>query len=246
MFLLVSFTRFNLNGKYSRFALAKSCENGELVIDRILDMGLEGEYGVPLPTKLGVGPEVTSGMGTSDKYALLQLSPVIVGRTEKFIALTHTLPGYIWLLATSKENPSLELVRIFPGVTEKLLDAGSELEYAVLDVQPTQNGNLLFATRSEEAVILGASGIPKPNCVADFQNQEFRDRLRFRRMMSLRNFPDLKWYELDPESKTFTEKPSPPGIPVKLTQIEDVQKFHFWFDERGNVLSTLSKGQSTK
>ncbi len=122
-FLLVAFTRIELDGKNSRFALAKRNEKKELILERLLDMGLKESWGVPK-----AGPRPANYFGVSERYMDLFLSPSFVMRSNAFLILVYGRPGYMWMLDLRKESPSLDFVRIYDKVKEEFPRPGNSLD----------------------------------------------------------------------------------------------------------------------
>lgn len=234
-FLLIAFQRIQLKGKSSLFALATRNEQKELVLDRVLEMGLSKPWGVPR-AKTGFA----AYFGVNDAYLHLFISSTFVMRTESALAMVHGRPGYVWLMDLGKENLSMDLIKIHDGVKEGMLADGYPLEHCVLGGHPMPDGRFLLATRSEKAVLFGAKNHPRPKQATDIKDPLFKGDLAVQRQLSIMDFPDLLWWELDPTEKTLRSVPSPAGIPERLTKAEEVKTFRFWFTPSGAVGSTLS------
>jgi hypothetical protein len=52
---------------------------------------------------------------------------------------------------------------------------------------------------------------------------------------SVVRFPEILWWDLDPDSGQFTEEPAPKGAPSKFDSLEAITKFKFRIDINGSV-----------
>ncbi|MBI3132697.1 MAG: hypothetical protein HYZ13_15385 [Acidobacteria bacterium] len=234
-FLLMAFTRIRIGERYSRFALATRDGEKRLVPDRLLDMGLEKPWGIPRTEG-----SLAGHFGVNPAYNELFIGGYSILRSGTFLAVVSLRAGYVWLLDAGREHPTLELVRVHSGVKDAFLAGEPHLEHCVLDAHPTSDGRFLFATRSERAVIFGAMHHPKPVDITSMKDPIFKTDRAVAQILSLRDEPDLEWYELDPMAKTFKSVPSPPGVPERLVKPEEIKGFRFWFTSKGHVACTLS------
>ena len=234
-FLLVAFTRIRVGEKYSKFALATRKAEKELVLDRLIDMGLEKSWGIPREEG-----SLAGHFGVNPAYNELFVAGFPILRSGPFLAVVSLRAGFVWLMDTGKENPAMDLLRIHGGVKESMLSGDPHLEHCVLDAHATQDGHFLFAIRSERAVIFGAMRYPQPKDVTDIKNPLYGNDRSVAHLLSLRDEPDLEWRELDPFERTFHLLPSPVGVPERFTKPEEIRGFRFWFTPKGYVVCTLS------
>ncbi len=171
----------------------------------------------------------------------LLLSPTYVMRTPSHLAVVHTLPSFVWLMDLRREHPSMDLLKIYSSIKENMLLGTAPLGNCILDAHPEADGRFLFATRSEKAVLFTAMQQPKPKDAKDIQDPLFKMDLALHQRLSVTDEPDLEWWELDPWEKNFLERPTPAGIPERLTNPEEVRRFRFWYTVSGHVASTLSR-----
>lgn len=234
-FLLIAFTRIHLGDRYSRFAIAKRIDGNELVVERLLDMGLEKPWGIPRDEGSLAGL-----FGVNPAFNELFIASLATLRSGSFLAVAALRAGYVWLMDTAKEEPNLELLKVHGGVKDSMLAGEPHLEHCVLDAHPTRDGHFLFATRSERAVLFGAMTHPKPIDIHSLKDPVQKADRAVAHLLSLRDEPDLEWWELDPWEKAFRSFPPPPGVPERLTSPEDIRGFRFWFTPKGFVACTLS------
>lgn len=235
-FLLIAFTRIRQGDRYSKFAIAKRNDEKELVLDRLLDMGLEKPWGIPRDEG-----SLAGHFGVNPAYNELFIAGFSVLRSGSFLAVTALRAGFVWLMDVGKETPSFDLLKIHGGVKESMLGGEPHLDHCVLDAHPTRDGHFLFATRSERAVLFGAMNHPKPTDIASLKDPLQKTDRAVAQLLSLRDDPDLEWWELDPWEKSLRAFPSPPGVPERLTALEEVRAFRFWFTQKGFVACTLSR-----
>ncbi len=234
-FLLIAFTRIRVGDRYSKFAIARRNEEKELLVDRLLDMGLESPWGIPRDEATMAGH-----FGVNPVYNELFIAGFPVLRTPSHLAVVGLRAGYVWLMDLDREAPAFDLLKIHSGIKDSMLGGQPHLDHCVLDAQPTREGRFLFATRSERAVLFGAMNLAKPQDVSALKEPLQKTDRAVAQLLNLRDEPDLEWRELDPVEKSIHTVPSPPGVPERLVSLEDIRSFRFWFTKKGNLACTLS------
>lgn len=135
--------------------------------------------------------------------------------------------------------------------------APMDYEYAILGVQPRPDGHLLIAARSAEAVqqsrtwkpdlpppepvrlsfseSLGKSPEEQGEAMEMKQDQAKLDRARQAQEARLKAFPDLVWWDFDPDTGAFRQEPPPEGVPDKFPSLAALQAFSFAYKPDGNL-----------
>jgi len=225
-----------VEGKESScFALAALDDSNVLRLRSILDMGLQEPYATPVPPK---NPEAEAPKPkVNRKYLLplLGLGSKIV-RSSDALAIVSERLGYIWILDTKKESPSLRLVKVFPALTEAKFRTPDKMETAILGFQPRPDGHFLLATRSEAAVLAGVDEASPPiTSIADFKDKaRMESRLKLENAQ-LEKHPEILWWDLDPTTGKLTRESAPAGMPDKIFDAAVLRKFCFRFKPDGTV-----------
>lgn len=143
------------------------------------------------------------------------------------------------------------------NLPEEALKAPMDYEFAVLGAQPRPSGHILIAARSEEAILQSPTwtpDLPPPEAVrlsaseafgrtAEEQGealemkQEARDRARGLEAQAarLKAFPDLVWWDFDPDTGAFRREPPPQGVPERFPSLAALKAFTFRFKADGNL-----------
>lgn len=203
-------------GRLSKLAVGRRKQRSggsEIEIERVLDMGL--------PDALAR----KSGLGGAFGFLFV---PWVVQIPGGF-ALVHPQTGYLWTLFREGEGVKVRTARLY-GWMEDLLLKGQAHETVVLDVQPTSEGTLLFAARTEGGVLATTAqreethkSRPVPKGMAlDEAAQAAAERAQLfqaqgddQRLAHWRNYPQLKWFRVDPGTGQVHET-NPSGAPSSL------------------------------
>lgn len=230
------------NGRFSKIALGrrKERQGGAVIqVEQVVDMGL--------PESLSKRQGLGGGFG-------FIFNPWTVQIPGGF-ALVHAKTGYVWSIFRESEGVKTRVSRIFPWV-EDLLVKGKPMETVILDAQPTQEGNLLVASRVEGAVLattayVEESSLPQPTpkgmALADAAQsaveraQMLQPQGRVQHLAHWRSYPQLKWFEIDPSSGQVREV-FPPGGPSTLP---DQPPFAFTLSMKGRVIPQGASSQDT-
>ena len=226
-----------VEGKASScFAVAVMDDSNVLRLRSILDMGLEEPYAT-VPKPAGNAAAESQKPKVNPKYVLplLGLGSKIV-RSSDALAIVSERTGYIWILDTQKESPSLRLVKVFPALTEAKFRTPDKMETAILGIQPRPEGHFLLATRSEAAVMAGVDETSPPiKSIADFKDKaRAESRLKLENAQ-LEKFPEILWWDLDPTTGKLTRESAPAGMPDKIFDAAVLRKFCFRFKPDGTV-----------
>lgn len=246
-------------------AIAKRNGHGKLVIHETEDVGLGGPafiWGTPdVPSDAGEAQAYNYNRPRWMRNPALigplsALSP---------FARQYRVPGHLVFVGShlgvfiviNARTGSVER-------TTRLLDLPKEAdaqplayEQAVLGVQPRPDGHLLIAARSAEAVqqsrtwkpdlpppepvrlsfseSLGKSPEEQGEAMEMKQDQAKLDRARQAQEARLKAFPDLVWWDFDPDTGAFRQEPPPEGVPDKFPSLAALQAFSFAYKPDGNL-----------
>lgn len=228
---------FTLGDKHSWMAILDTQHSsGTLKVQRLLDMGV------------------------GDRAPFL-FAPSVVQIPDGWAAV-FARTGHFWLVQEKGAQARIRMLRIFPFVSHKALDAMASVEPPILGCQPMEDGTLLIASRSEEAVLKArkmakglAPEMDEPGHLdpALLNNHSDKGRAEIDRAMDdhaerikkiamdteakvLDLFPEILWWSLDPSSGRFKQIPPPEGAPGRITTVELFHKFRFRPTVKGQLL----------
>jgi hypothetical protein len=165
------------------------------------------------------------------------MHPDFVVHTPDFLVLASGQTGFMWILDKRKESPSLHLVRLFSFVNEKILAKPEQLEWAILGMQPTPDGDVLIASRSEGAVKNARQLFPTPFLNTKLLQDPAHMKQREQNMKdSVEFFPEVCWWKLDPESGVITKVEAPANFPEKLPNSRAMTAFRFRPKTNGDLI----------
>ena len=236
-FLVDFLEPMTLGQEASLLALAKRDRNGMLQIESLVDMGLkQGLLTARPPTK---GWSLTEVMEVSAiRPVYRRIHPDFVARTPDALVLASGYTGFLWVVRMRDSGPFVRRVDLFPGVTEDVLAKGMDLEWGVLGLQPTPDGRVLAATRSEQAVLHGRKVEPSSplKTLANFKDAVFMDARGKSIKASLETFPELQWWSLDPETGGIRKEETPLNTPARFPDIATAARFRFRPKTNGDLL----------
>ncbi len=228
---------FTLGDKHSWMAiLDPQHSSGTLKVQRLLDMGV------------------------GDRAPFL-FAPNMIQIPDGW-AVVFARTGHFWLVQEKGAQARLRMLRLFPSVNHKSLDVMASVEPPILGCQPMEDGTLLIASRSEEAVLKArkiAKGLApeldepghldpallnnhsdKGRADIDRAMDDYAERIRKistnveERVLDL--FPEILWWSMDPSSGKFTQISPPEGAPGRITTVELFRKFRFRPTVKGQLL----------
>jgi len=219
----------------SPFALLKRGEDGALKIESLLDWGLKAK----LRHKDADGTWYFS----PDVLHLTWQWGLEYARTPSALVIYSSLGGYFWSVDTDQEQIDLKTRVLYPAVKDFLYGPKAQfLEAPVLEVQPCQDGHLLIAARSEDAVFKAREleakmqfrAIPDPSkpTPVKFDDQS-KEAVRRQGLIA---YPELLWWDLDPSSMSFKHLDAPYGAPIHFTSLEQFRNFAFRHKVDGSIV----------
>ena len=163
----------------------------------------------------------------------------------------------IFIAISARTGKVERMAKLFKDLPDDAMTTPEAYEYGVLSVEPRPDGHLLIAARSEEAVVqsrtwkadlppqepvrlsfaeaFGKSAEDQGDLLEEKQDAADLARADEVREARLRHFPDLVWWDFDPDSGAFRHEPSPTGVPDKFPSVSALQAFTFRFKADGNL-----------
>lgn len=231
---------FTKDGKRSLIGIFRLREDGKLVLEDVPDIHLEHplfRIGKPKPDETFVTLDPA--------YTALApfLEPLI--QTQDYLMFASTRAGILWVL--DRERGSVRRTINLYSVEDKDLGVTSDLESAILGIQPRSDGKVVIAARDEVAfrtagkffkyqkkekhsAIWEEDKTPNPDTSDDPQHRKLEA------FSAIRTFGDILWWELDPSTGKL-EQIYPEGAPTRIQTPQDLKRFHFHF-EPGDKLKT--------
>ncbi len=242
-------------------ALLLPLENGKYLGFAFMPSFMEGKQGYPMAIlrpsgedrQLQVESCFTFDLSIPEPYTRLnasnaaerlaisvELSRVQPVRTPKHLFAVYANPGYITVFR-ARDGRLLREVKVFPSITDKERFSQKTLP-CILGFQPTRDGDLLFATRGEDAVRHGVElerlyqakwrergGISS----SDFQMLQ-QSSLEAREATN-KAHPQIYWWRLNPEQGTLQEVAAPKNAPRSLAAFRTEEDFHWILNEDESI-----------
>ncbi len=229
-----SISAFALGDSISKFALISRDSKGMYRSEKLLDMGLPEAFATE--SAVGENKDNQASKGSAlHEVKLSALNPKyrynsadFVVHTPDFLILAAGQTGFIWILDKRKEVPSLNFRKLFGCVNEKSLAKPDEIEWSILGMQPMPDGDVLIASRSEDAVKHARQLFPTPTLHLKLMQDPAHMKQREQNMKdSVEFYPEICWWKLDPESGVITRVDPPVNFPTKLPSLKAMMGFRF-------------------
>jgi hypothetical protein len=148
------------------------------------------------------------------------------------------LPRSGWVVAFNPENGRARgSVQLYPSSMSPEHRIKAK-EVAILGWRPTKDGRLLLAARSEDAVLNSRDIFQDASKLSSLDSEGYAKAMDRYFESSLEAFPDLRWFEFDPESRHFKPAPVPRSQPEKVRTGSALRAFQFWMDARGECTAS--------
>lgn len=163
----------------------------------------------------------------------------------------------IFIVISARTGKVERVARLFDDLPEDAMTTPEAYEYGLLGVQPRPDGHLLIAARSEDAVVqsrtwkpdlappepvrlsfteaFGKSAEDQGDLLEEKQDAADRARAGEVREARLRHFPDLIWWDFNPDTGTFRRERAPDGVPEQFPSTAALRAFGFSFKPDGNL-----------
>ncbi|MFN8010853.1 MAG: hypothetical protein U0P81_05560 [Holophagaceae bacterium] len=111
-------------------------------------------------------------------------------------------------------------------------------EVALLGWRPSKDGELLIAARTEDAILNSRDIFQDTSKLRTMDPAAYAKAMDRYFEASLEAFPDLRWFEFDPESRHFRPILAPRNQPERVLSGSALRGFQFWLDAKGNCTSS--------
>ena len=243
-FLISAKSLFTKGTQFSPFAVGRERE-GKLEIKELLEIDIGEKFFDGLLPKADL-----------NIFKKLYLTGFLTGfvRGKEYLAFANRAVGRLILININ--NLKTRYIKVFPDHADK--DAWGpklfEIEYALLGIQPTGDGGFILATRSQEAMlksreaekISGANRIQLQTSGNTARDQEIlkeklRDPRRLDQLAAATNvgtiiYPEILWWNLDPETGKLARIVPNSGVPESIPQIERLRDFRFRTDYKNKII----------
>ncbi len=173
-----------------------------------------------------------------ERYACEGRIPALVptlwtpAQLKDYLVMAATQTGVLWII--SLEDGRCKRVIDLGDMGEKLQKA-ELLEHFLLAMQPTSDQRLLVAT-CDPVLLRFAEGLYLP----PESSLEARKKARKDFLTTAADFRTPVWLSIDPgDSWNITKVDPPLGLPQHAWDNNMLQRFHFIFDPKGNVVSNM-------
>ncbi len=248
--LVRTYQPLHLRGRNSILGVFRTGPKGQVELDDlILDDTLEGM----LETLNLPGPDgrirATAGFRAPFRMAFMlpQAFHLVATRDAHILVNAHL--GHL-LALDRQDGHKLRARDVFSYGEVKALKSLEEFEHCLLGVQPTANGRLLLATRSEDA-FQNARKIFAPRPLSTVELAAFKEKRseglaafladqKHARAESLKAFPEIFYWDFDPLSGDLIRQATPAGLPGQLLGSELLSAFSIQL--RADGRAALPKG----
>lgn len=221
--------------------------------DLVLDDALEGM----LETLNLPGPDgkirATAGFRAPFRMAFMlpQAFHLVATRDAHILVNAHL--GHL-LALDRQDGHKLRARDVFGYGEAKALKSLEEFEHCLLGVQPTPEGRLLLATRSEDA-FQNARKVFAPRPLSTVELAAFKEKRsegltvfladqKRARAESLKAFPEIFYWDFDPLTGDLIRQPTPAGLPGQLLGSELLSAFSIQFQADGRAALPKGSGGS--
>ena len=241
-FILVAMRgTFNREGRKSFLALAKADASQRLQVQDLVDMGADLDKLIQDPGRMG--------------FFFARAVPLRDGWL-----LTNVRTGHLWLVqrASGEGRVRAKALMLYPAA-EAALKKGVRLEPPILALQPTREGDVLLAARSEKAMLEArataetlafeaerkrpqdTAGLTASQRASGATRQRVeetgsRDRVAAEDL-TVKAYPEVQWFELSAATGKL-RRVDLPGATGLLGGLADLQGFGFGFRPDGSLVMT--------
>ena len=156
-------------------------------------------------------------------------------------------PDVGWFFVFSPEDGRyLRKARVFLDVSEDAIRAGKEFGPVGLGFEPRRDGRVVFATMSKEYVELAIEMFPTPTLADMGIKPEDMDKsssltIQLEKLKEvedkrIKKWPQVLWWEFDPDTGKFDRIPTPEGFPDKLKGRDDAWNFDWRIRADGTLV----------
>ena len=161
-------------------------------------------------------------------------------RTDTKIVVHFPYVGWFFVFSP-EDGRFLRKARVFIDVTEEAIKSGKEFGPVGLGFEPRQDGRIVFATMSKEFVLLGMELFPPPPFKDEDLHKgdtlnEYLKNYKEVEDKRIKKWPQVLWWEFDPDTGKFDRIPTPEGFPDKLKGRDDAWNFYWRIRADGTLV----------
>lgn len=236
--LILFFTRAGFqfsSGHWAPMYIAASNDQGTLVLKKLVQL----DIGEPLHLRPGArapeGPELNAY--TSNKNFLIYKNiqfefPIPIYQLDSGYFIVSKHMGVFWYF--DMKGNLKKRYQLFELMKDDDFSNIWKFERAIIGCNSAPDQRLLVASRTKEAVFL-AQGF-YPSIVDEDKNLVDRHLAKYREQQNRNTFPDIIWWELDPESASSKRIDPPPGAPIDIRNLPIGRDLSFSFRGDGQIL----------
>lgn len=203
-------------------------EKGELVLESLVDLGLKPSY---------VAGWVEGHPRTHDAWSFLE-NMLMTGQWLQSGDHWNWVDAHTGSVLTfTNKGRLVRRTRLYRSPGEEAWKGPGFLNYtsAILAAQPTRDGDLLIAARTEDTVCLANTYLETDDSLEAFQDEARRKRNLRMEDERLKAFPEVVWWEYSPVRGTFHEVPAPRNVASRLPTRAAFEAFTFRMKVDGNL-----------
>ena len=221
----------------SKWAFAKTDDVKHLKVQKLVDMQL------PMPL-VKEKPKGKDGWTLEDEVQMTGLEPAFSGIAADFVArypdglvLASGHTGFLWIITMKDSGPSTRMVQLFPTVVPVMKKTPGLLEWSILGMQPMPDGSILIASRSEHAVLFARAEDAPLRSLSQCKDALFMSKKERSMLESVRQHPEILWWNLDPGTGAIWKVDPPMNIPSRFESIKQACTFRFRPRLDGNLVA---------
>lgn len=217
--VLAAFEPLRLKADLGYLGILRPDDAGNLNLDSIVAPSFE------IWDKAALAAQGSAGASwmTAGRTPILEdfMQATLTHANEKLIIVLRA-SGYI-LSLSGNTGMILKEELLFPSVLSKD-HADKKKECAILAWRTEENGDLLVASRSEDAVLNARSIYRQPYSPDD---GPYVDYLNKATAKALEAFPEILWWTFSFDGGSLVRRPTPQGMPGRLMNMDFFKKFDF-------------------
>ncbi len=197
-----------------------------------------GDFEVTDSFDAGLGKPFFKPDGKHQYPGLFDLGLYPITRCGGYLVAASQASGYFWVVDSGKGNLK-RVVRLFNGLSEDVVEKKAGLP-VLLGVQPTRDGDLLIASRTETAGLFGDdTRFQHPDSAGTSSESWWSEFLRFHNRHadeSSKAFPVVQWWHFYLGDGRLHEVATPQNVKSRIECADDLRNFNWRFKPDGNLL----------
>jgi len=232
------------NGKYLLVALRPFIEDaGGAHLFGIYKKNKKQQLELEAPvTNAFARPFWTKADMRSQEKGFFRVGLFCVCRTDAKIIVAFQNIGWFFVFSP-EDGRLLRKSSVYPEITEEAIFADRRFGKVGLGIEPRQDGRVVCATMSKEYAVLAMDVLPAPS-FGDLDNtlRLQVDTLRDLEDKRLGRWPEVAWWDFDPDTGKFAGAPAPDGFPKTLKTLREAWDFRWRMRADGSLALTDQDG----